>query len=129
MIVVLLLDHSAHPDFLQADDVDFKSENPIPTLLEGRPVSVLKTHTGQSEEWQNYGLVQGDGAIGLVKRIQVRTHVFNPVTDRIQCISLYRHQTEFFTLSMGRSLPNRRKPEHSRHSNFSFLYYYTATLN
>ncbi|KAG8920823.1 hypothetical protein FRC01_000572 [Tulasnella sp. 417] len=58
---------SAH--ILPVDDIDFTSENPLPTLLEGRSVSVLKTHTGQSEEWQNYGLAQGDGAIGLKKRI------------------------------------------------------------
>ncbi|KAG8950412.1 hypothetical protein FRC04_007427 [Tulasnella sp. 424] len=72
---------SAH--ILPADDIDFKSENPIPTLLEGRPVSVLKTHTGQSEEWQNYGLAQGDGAVGLVKRIQASNGVLYVINGTI----------------------------------------------
>ncbi|KAG8923786.1 hypothetical protein FRC00_005850 [Tulasnella sp. 408] len=72
---------SAH--ILPVDDIDFTSENPIPTLLEGRSVSVLKTHTGQSEEWKNYGLAQGDGAIGLTKRIPASNGVIYVIDGTI----------------------------------------------
>ncbi|KAG9016593.1 hypothetical protein FRB90_002874 [Tulasnella sp. 427] len=72
---------SAH--VLPVEDINWNSDSPITTLLDGKPITVLKTHTGQSEEWQNYGVAQGDGAVGFVKRIPASNGVIYVVNGTI----------------------------------------------